>query len=285
MKNKNNDEQIGEKNKVLGKKRKKQIRSSVICIAAVSVIVLTGKNLIKTFAEDENEISKIEIMNENIDNEEIKEIKNEDLPEVLKNDIGVASSEAVKMNYFDDAVFLGDSRTETFILYTGLSNAKSYAFKGFSVTKVLEEPAVNINGKKVKILDALKQTDFSKVYMMFGYNETGWVYPEVFIEKYEKIIAEVKNINPDAKIYVQSIIPVSEKASENNGDENNERINMYNKLIKDMVKRNDVYYINIAEAVVNEEGILPEEAAADGVHLKKEWAQKWLDYLMTHTIK
>lgn len=309
--------QVNEKRKK--NRRKKKIRSSVIFLALIFLAILTGKNIINSFASkgveqpkkkteievekpnpkenikeveieeiDEKTEEKVEEIEEEAEKEKTEEVKIEEekpLPEVLKDDLALEASEAVPLDYFDDAVFLGNSRTETFVLYTGLSNATSYAFKGFSVTKVLEEPAVNINGQKLKILEALKHQDFSKVYMMFGYNETGWVYPELFIEKYEKIIDGVREANPDAIIYVQSIIPVSQKASESNGDENNERIDEYNGLIKEMVKRKDVHYLNVAESVVDETGVLPEEAAFDGVHLKKEWAEKWLEYLKTHTLK
>lgn len=210
---------------------------------------------------------------------EAKKNKNKKEKEKIKKD-----SEKVDMSYFDDAVFLGNSRTETFVLFTGLSNATCYAYKGFSVSKVFEQAIVPINGQKLTVIDALKHTDFSKAYLMYGFNETGWVYPEIFIEKYGKIIDEIKNVNPDATIYVQSIIPVSKAYSNSNPTEGNERIEEYNKLIEQMAKEKGVEFLNVKESVIDSEGNLPADAASDGIHLKREYAEKWLDYLRTNTI-
>ncbi len=50
-----------------------------------------------------------------------------------------------------------------------------------------------------------------------------------------------------------------------------------------MAEEKQVYYLNVAEAVADDNGYLPEEASTDGVHLNKEYCAKWLDYLKSHT--
>ena len=61
----------------------------------------------------------------------------------------VPASDPVENSYFDDAVFIGDSRTEGLILYTGLSNATSYAYKGLMVDTAFTKPVINKDGQKV----------------------------------------------------------------------------------------------------------------------------------------
>lgn len=106
----------------------------------------------------------------------------------------------------------------------------------------------------------------------------------MFIKKYGEIIDEIKNINPEAIIYVQSIFPVSQKVSSSHSYVRNTRINEFNLLIQQMIEEKQVYYINSAESVATSDGVLPEEAASDGIHLKKDYCDKWLEYLKTHTI-
>lgn len=53
----------------------------------------------------------------------------------------VPKSEAVDTSYFDDAVFIGDSRTEGLIFSTGLSNATAYTRKGLMVDTVIYQPS------------------------------------------------------------------------------------------------------------------------------------------------
>lgn len=196
----------------------------------------------------------------------------------------VPSSLPVENDYFNDAVFIGDSRTEGFFMYTDLANAKAYAHKGLTVETVFTDPVININGSKLSIIEALRQTSFQKVYIMLGVNEIGWAYNSVFIEKYTKLVDEVQSINPNATIYLQSILPVSNEVSSTHDYIKNEKINEYNGFIAQIAKEKNVHYLNVAETVATPNGALPDDAAVDGIHLKKEYCQKWLEYLKKHAI-
>lgn len=198
----------------------------------------------------------------------------------------VPECEAVDESYFDDAVFIGDSRTEGFALYSGLKDIHSLTYVGLMVDTVFTKKVIyQSDGSKVAVMDALKNMDFSKVYLMLGVNELGWVYSSVFKEYYGRIIDRIREINPDAVIYVQSILPVS--AAKNSGDPvyNNTRIGEYNGLLKDLAQEKQVYYVNVAEAVSDESGCLPEGASFDGVHLVPEYCKTWLDYLKRHVVE
>lgn len=196
----------------------------------------------------------------------------------------VPVSAPVEDSYFDDAVFIGDSRTEGLILNTGLSNAAAYAHKGLMVDTVFTKPFININGRKVSAVDALKETRFSKVYIMFGINETGWVYSRVFLEKYGDLIDSIRDINPNADIYIQEIMPVSSHISSTHNYITNVKINEYNRMLRGLAEEKLVYYVDTGSAVASKSGELPEDAAVDGIHLVKSYCEKWLDYLKTHTV-
>lgn len=196
----------------------------------------------------------------------------------------IPPSSAVNADYFNDAVFIGDSRTEGFCMYTDIANAKIYAHKGLTVDTVFTEPVININGSNMPIVEALRQTSFQKVYIMLGLNEIGWAYSSIFVEKYENLVDEIKNINPNATIYLQSILPVSNEVSSTHDYIKNERINEYNRFIAQIANEKNVCYLNVAESVVSSSGALPDDAAVDGIHLKKEYCQKWFEYLKNHAI-
>lgn len=196
----------------------------------------------------------------------------------------VPESTPVEENYLDDAVFIGDSRTEGLLLYTGLTNTTGYTYKGLMVDTVFTKPVINQNGQMVTVMDALRSTQFSKVYIMLGINELGWAYPDLFIEKYQEILDTIREINPNAIIYVQEILPVTEKVSETHSYIINEKISQYNQMLADMAQEKKVYYLQVSQAVADSQGCLPEEAASDGIHLSPTYCQKWLDYLLCHTV-
>lgn len=195
----------------------------------------------------------------------------------------VPLSEPVDNSYFDDAVFIGDSRTEGLITNTGLSNTTAYTYKGLMVDTVFTKPVIRRGENRVSVMDALKTTSFSKIYIMFGINENGWPYNDVFIHKYEEIIDAVREINPDAVIYVQEIMPVTNQMSATHSYIRNGKIAEFNRLLRQMAQEKQVYFIDTASAVAASDGSLPADAAFDGIHLKKDYCKKWLDYLKSHT--
>ncbi len=194
-----------------------------------------------------------------------------------------AAPEAVSDSWFDDACFIGDSRTEAFMLYAGPENATYFSSKGLSVSKVFSDATVDIDGGKLSVNDALAKRSFGKVYIMLGINELGWSYPDVFAKRYGDLVDRVRETQPDAKIFVQSIFPVSAAKSEREQYINNPRILQYNELLRNMCREKQVAYLNVREAVEDANGCLPDDATSDGVHLNTAYCQKWLEYLKTHT--
>lgn len=196
----------------------------------------------------------------------------------------VPESNAVQTDYFDDAVFIGDSRTEGLMINTGLSNAAIYASKGLMVDTAFTSPVINCGGKMVSVMEALRTTEFAKVYIMLGINETGWISSSYFIEKYSGIIDAIREVNPAAQIYIQSIPPVSQKVSDSHSYIHNDKIYAYNALLAQMAEEKQVYYLDIASALAPSGRALPDDAADDGIHLNKENCITWLTYLKTHTV-
>lgn len=192
--------------------------------------------------------------------------------------------EVLNKNYFDDAVFIGDSRTEGLRNYDGLGNATYYAIKGLMVNTAFTKPAVNLNGRKITVADALKENKFGKVYIMLGVNELGWSSFQTFINDYSKLIDHIKNNQPNSKIIIQSILPVSKKKSQSDRIYNKKNIDHYNTEIKKLAQSKGVNYLEVNKAVSDSEGFLPPNSSNDGIHLNNIYCKKWCEYLKDHTL-
>lgn len=197
----------------------------------------------------------------------------------------VPQSDSVDDTYFDDAIFVGNSRTEGFMLYSGLKNTQALTHIGLKVDTIKTSLLAKVNGKKMTIMDALKLKKFKKVYIMLGMNELGWAYPELFKEQYASVIDEIKRNHPDSIIYMQSILPVTKAKALKDSIYNNENIDKFNQLVKEIAYEKEVYYLNVAEGIADGEGNLPEEGTFDGVHLKPDYCLVWLSYLKEHTVE
>ena len=212
--------------------------------------------------------------------------KKEDLrPSPSPNDCKmlVPKSEAVDDSYFDDAVFIGNSRTEGLKMYSGLTKATFITEVGLTVKTIFTDYCDISGGYKNLCFSELESREFSKVYIMLGMNELGWVYESVFKEDYGKIIDKIREINPDAKIYIQSIIPVSKWKDSNDTTYTIYNVDRLNTQLRALADEKEVHYVDVAEGLMDEEGYLPYEATLDGVHLVPEYCVKWLDYLKSHT--
>lgn len=192
-------------------------------------------------------------------------------------------ADPVEDTYFDDAVFLGDSRTEGFRLYSGLNTGKYLYATGATVASVFNK-SVDTPLGKMPLLDALQQMDCGKIYVMLGINELGWNGTDIFRNQSAKLIERLQADHPDATIVIQSILPVSARQDAKGSYVNNQRIDAYNQVLQELAETYGVVYLNVAEAVMDEDGYLRADWNFDGVHLNKAGCQAWLDYLRTHPV-
>lgn len=192
--------------------------------------------------------------------------------------------------YFKNALFIGDSRTVGFCNFTGIAKY-CYARVSLNIKSVLTAAFIedNSSGTTVTrtVLDTVKAypKSFDKIYISFGVNEYSWT-GTTFIACYEYFINSLRDVLPEGvPIYVQSVLPVDEKASVQNGYRvNNKQLDAFNILLAAMAERLDVYFVNTAEAVTAGDSFsMPSGFASDGVHLNKSTCVKIKNYLFTHT--
>ena len=232
---------------------------------------------------DLNQInSKNEVIEENNEKHEEKKEENNDTEEGKSEETTPKKSTNVK---FDETVaFIGDSRTQGFIMYNGLKDVQDYSYVGLMVDTAISKKFVKTSkGEKITLLEDMKGKNIKRVYIMLGVNELGWSYPQVFKSKYKELIKEIRKIKPDAQIYVQSIIPVTKSRDKSDKYFNNTRIEQYNKLIKEVALEENVEYLDVQSALTNSEGYLPEETSPDGIHIGKSYCEKWLEYLKNNS--
>ena len=174
---------------------------------------------------------------------------------------------------FDNALFLGSSRVETLAEYGLAPNADNFAKVGLNIRTVYDS----------SIIDNLGYDSYNKIILVFGDNECGWPYLNVFENEYTDLINDLAKKEPNAKIYIQSVLPISKKANE---DEVNikdgytrENIEKINQAIKNVADRTDSVYIPAPEEFTADDGYMPDDAASDGVHFGKKYCLIWLDYL------
>ncbi len=201
-----------------------------------------------------------------------------------QNEIPNNSPNNSNTQFNSSVAFIGDSRTQGFIMYNGLKDVQDYSYIGLMVDTAVTKKFVKTgNGEKITLLQDMANKNIETVYIMLGVNELGWSYPQVFKTKYGELIDEIRKIKPNCKIYVQSIIPMTKSKSETDRIFNNKNVNTFNNLIQELAKEKNVTYLDVKSALVDANGYLPEEASSDGVHVDKEYCKKWFEYLKNNS--
>lgn len=199
----------------------------------------------------------------------------------------VPAGPEVDNSYFADAAFIGDSRTDGFMLYSGIGCGKNLSSNGLSIFKLKEKKALTIDGQKYTLLEALALEQYGKVYLSLGVNELGYNNDKGFYQKYCDAIETIRQLQPNAVIYIQGLIPLNEGVIAQTGGSSyltNEHLRVYNDLMRKAAQEEGVVFLDLYSEFVDANGELPAEASKDGVHLRGAWCRQWLAYLKTHTV-
>lgn len=192
----------------------------------------------------------------------------------------------VDTDYFNDAVFIGNSRMQGFILYCGIPELTSYTSVGMTVKSYFTKEDFTVNGVSMTAASALENTPgFEKVYIKLGINELGWVSTDQFITAYNEIIEHIYSCNPNAVIYVISVLPFAQAAIEKDPVLNMDRVREYNNAIQEMCASYGVCYLDVASIFTGDDGYMPYDYSFDGVHINVASIKLWLNYLLEHGIE
>lgn len=190
----------------------------------------------------------------------------------------------VDRDYFSDAIFIGDSRTVGLFEYGGLDDTTFYATVGMNVYDLWNEAFCEIDGQKVTLEQALTAREYGKIYFQIGINEMGRGTVDGFMEAYAASVARFRELQPNAVIFVQGIMKVAKEKSDSDAIFNNAGISERNERIAALADGIDIFYIDMNEAVCDEEGNLNAELTFDNIHLFGSKYGAWVDFLLAHGI-
>jgi hypothetical protein len=189
-------------------------------------------------------------------------------------------------DYFTDALFIGDSRTVGLSEYCEPLDERAtfYAKVSLTIFTVMNKEFIKTDTGKMSVDTALQNNQFGKIYIMLGLNEIGTGDAEDFKNADEEVINRIRELQPDAIIYIQGIMHVSKKKSEGDKTFTNDKINERNEAIAELANDKDIFYIDMNESVDDGEGNLDGELSFDGVHLKASSYERWHEFLLHNAI-
>lgn len=207
--------------------------------------------------------------NSNTDNSD--NLDNNNITNNNDNNININSEEKESSNKatveinLENYAFVGDSITEALSYYKIVNPSNVIANKGYTAKKALAD------------IDKLVSLNPDKVFIMLGLND---ILTERSVDRYIKnytaLIREINKRLPNAKIYVQSILPVDASVKNSKLAISNAEIDEFNEGLKKMAMQENIHYLDVASVVKNFDVNLREP---DGIHYKAKFCDLWLQYI------
>lgn len=179
--------------------------------------------------------------------------------------------------YFNDALFIGDSRTVGLRDYGSLDNAGYFCDVGLATYNLYDEPHDGYYLDEV-----LDNGTFGKVYVMLGINELGNDF-EYTMNLYRALIEKIRIRQPNAMVYIMGNLHVASYAEHD--EVTNENINELNRLMSELADNTRIIYIDSNEIYDDENGAMREDVTGDGLHTFADQYDKWCEWLCRHTVQ
>lgn len=194
-------------------------------------------------------------------------------------------------DFFDDAVFLGDSVTmalRNYCMETGaLGQAQFLCAGNYAVRHAVAQPgqgdvvSVTWQGKAVTPAEAITQTGARKVFLLLGLNDIvfglDWA-----MENWAVLVENIHSRCPGVVVYIQSATPVT--AAFEGAKLNNRTIDAYNGQLQAFAWEHGCHYIDVSSALKEKTGALAADFCSDGkCHLTPAGVQVWIEALRQQT--
>ncbi|WP_461614557.1 GDSL-type esterase/lipase family protein [Clostridium sp. Marseille-QA1073] len=180
------------------------------------------------------------------------------------NSSEVKKVEIDNKEFFKNAVFMGDSITESLGFYEFLDESRVIAAKGHTVIQAQKD------------VDKVASLLPENIFILFGMNdlETG-IDGQQFAKNYADLIHMLKEKLPKVNIYIHSILPINEEAQKEDPLLANTRVDEFNNALINMAQKEEVNYFNIAPLLKEHKDLYE----PDGKHTKYHFYELWLDYI------
>lgn len=170
------------------------------------------------------------------------------------------------------------------ILFTGSSLMEQFPINELLMTNGMNQVVYNrgIGGfttddMLLNMEEMVFAVEPSKIFINIGTNDIGAedYSLEVLMEKYERIISQIRERMADAEIYMMAYYPVNEtdRLEENPWavqmfrTRTNENIMLANKEVEKLAAKMGCQYIDVSEGLRDESGKLKKEYTIEGIHM------------------
>lgn len=181
-------------------------------------------------------------------------------------------------SWYDDVLFIGDSRTVGLRDYARSGNAAYFCAVGMTVFDYSGRRASDLSFSDETLDSLLRAHSYGKIFVGLGINECG--YPtSSLIDAYQGLVEYLCEKQPNAVIILESIMTVGEDMANSASYFEPKHLFEINDRIKSLADNWRIFYIDANERFADERGYLPDEVSGDGCHLYAKNYQDWAEWI------
>lgn len=184
----------------------------------------------------------------------------------------------VDESWYNNVLFIGDSRTEGLRDYARTGNAEYFASSYLTVFNFEDETAEDVNFEEQTLAELLGGKSYDKIFINLGINEAGYPVSSL-MDSYSDLVDMVRQAQPNATIILQGILNVTKNYATDLDYLSTGNINAINDEIRALANNRDIYYIDINAYFSASNGYLDPDRTYDGCHLTEEACQEWMTYI------
>ncbi len=185
--------------------------------------------------------------------------------------------------WFDDALFIGDSRTMGMRSQRRLGEADYFCELSMSTFSALSWSLSDKSFLDKNLKYVLSNFEYGKIFIHLGLNECGYDH-ELVITAYQEIVDLILEYQPEAAVVVQAVMTVGpNKAREK--EFSLERIGNLNSMLQELAEKNGLHYQDTNLFAADDEGYLRADISNDGCHPHNFGYEEWIEFIMTESAK
>ena len=187
---------------------------------------------------------------------------------------------AVPGEYFDDTLFIGDSRVCGLRDFARLGRADYFCDVGMTTFNIWERKTSDWYFSEMGLEKLLRYYRYGKIYISLGINACG--YPvKNFQDQYTILVNTIRQFQPDAIIVLHGIIAVSEEYANGRSYYQPDQIAERNEFISTLADGKEIFYIDANPVFTDSDGYLMKSVSNDGCHFTAKEYALWSQWIQS----
>lgn len=191
-------------------------------------------------------------------------------------------AERVDDSWFDNTLFIGDSRMTGLKIYARAGKADYFCEPSLTFYKVFDKKLDDKNFEKQYLEELLTSRTYDKIIVNFGLNEASWSNT-MFEKRFEQFLEKLRGLQPNAKIIINGIMPVTKKyidtAKYGGPYWEPESLKKKSDILASFADGVNVFYIDCNEYFADSKGYLFQSVTGDGCHPTATHYKTWREWM------